>query len=198
MSEEVITKNEAVIKVLLDGGAVNSVDVAQKVTEEMGLPMSDGEATSLLSKLQKTELGYFIERRREGRRYFYEMLEEATHTLTLEQARGLSLKRGKDRYSLEQAVEEYPELGSIVEAKQAEESLQQMEEEEAAAPEEETVPEFVEAPVQEAEPPAMAEETGAFPGMDEKEDLLTELLRIARSGIKVDVTHDVRVTIKFE
>ncbi len=215
---ENITKNEAIINVLLEGGAMTAPEVAEKASAPPDITVSDAEATALLGKLIKTDLGYFIDRRKDGRRFVYEMVEEA-RALTPEQARWLSLKRGKDRYTLEQAVEEYPDLGPIVQAKQEEESLESElgagEEgaEETAERTAETAETFETAEttgeeigdVSEPEEPGPAtmEEAGAAPDMPSmpmagKGDLLAELVAVLRSGIKVNVTHDVRVRIRFE
>ncbi len=208
---ENITKNEAIINVLLEGGALTAPEVAEKASAPPDITVSDAEATALLGKLIKTDLGYFMNRRKDGRRFVYEMVEEA-RALTPEQARWLSLKRGKDRYTLEQAVEEYPDLGPIVQAKQEEKSLESepgagekgAEETAETVETAETNGEEIGDVSEPEEPgPATMEEAGAAPDMPSmpmagKGDLLSELVAVLRSGIRVNVTHDVRVRIRFE
>lgn len=190
---EKITKNEAIINVLLEGGALNAKEVAEKASEDSDIVMSDTEATALLGKLVQTDLGYFIERRREGRRFIYEMIEEA-RVLTPEQARGLSLKRGKDRYVLEQAVEDYPDLGPVVQAKQEAEASERRENE---ANSDNATGErgFVDELRSTTERDSFARRMTSMEG---KADILVDLLEAIQSGIKVEMTHDVRIRIKFE
>ncbi len=189
MAQETITKNEAVIHALMNGGLMNAVEVAEKVTDETGLSMTDSEATSLLSKLQKTDLGHFIKRHREGRRFFYEMIEEAKY-LAPEQARGLSLKRGKDRYTLEHALTDYPDLAPYAQEGPADETEPEVEETEVRV-----------APPAPAEPAAAAAaapsaETYAAPAFagPEMDGTVGELIQAIASGINVNV----RISIKFE
>jgi len=60
-------------------------------------------------------MGYFICKTKEGIGFTYTMVKEIL-ALPLEKAYGLTLKTGKERYSLEKAFQEYPELRKHVEA----------------------------------------------------------------------------------
>lgn len=108
MEKEKLTKNEIVINQLMDGDPVTTHDIADKVSGN-GEDMDAREVSTLMNKLCKTDLGHFIEKKRKGRLFEYQIVDEARY-LTPEEAYGLSLKIGKNRYPLEKALEDHPDL----------------------------------------------------------------------------------------
>jgi predicted transcriptional regulator len=108
MEKEKLTKNEIVIAQLMDGDPMTSQDIADKVSGN-GVDMDSREVSTLMNKLCKTDLGHFIKKKRKGRSLLYQVVDEARY-LTPEEAYGLSLKIGKNRYPLEQALEDHPDL----------------------------------------------------------------------------------------
>ncbi len=125
MASKKLSKTQAVIDILLSEPRLNAADIAKKVEENTGKTMSGKEASTLLAKLLETELGNFIEKGKEDSRYVYKIIEDA-RCLTVDQAHGLSLKTGNNRYTLEQALEAHPHLEKYV--RQEEEKKKEKEE----------------------------------------------------------------------
>jgi predicted transcriptional regulator len=109
MEKEKLTQNEVVIHQLMEGDPLTSKDIAEKVSSGNGADMDVREVSTIMNKLNKTALGHFIKKKRKGRAFEYQIVDEAKY-LTPEEAYGLSLKIGKDRYPLEQALEDHPDL----------------------------------------------------------------------------------------
>lgn len=107
-----MTHNEIVIHQLMEGDPLTSKDIAEK-TSGNGADMDVREVSTIMNKLNKTDLGHFIKKKRKGRAFEYQIVDEAKY-LTPEEAYGLSLKIGKDRYPLDQALEEHPDLAKHV------------------------------------------------------------------------------------
>ncbi len=125
MASKKLSKTQAVIDILLTEPPLNAADIAGKVKENTGKTMSGKEASTLLAKLLETELGNFIEKGKEDSRYVYQIIEDA-RSLTVDQAHGLSLKTGNNRYTLEQALDAHPHLEKYV--RQEEEEKKEKEE----------------------------------------------------------------------
>lgn len=101
-----------VIEVLLTGKAVKSREVAALMSETSGVEVKTGTVSGILSRLsdpEKCDLGLFIQKHRSGSAWVFQMDKEAL-ALTPDQAYGLSLKIGKDRYPLDQAIQDIPGL----------------------------------------------------------------------------------------
>ncbi len=113
MEKTTLTQNEIVIHQLMAGDSLTSKDIAEKVNQENGVDMGIREVSTIMNKLNKTDLGHFIKKKRKGRAFVYGIVEEAKY-LTPDEAYGLSLKIGKNRYPLDQALEDHPELKKYV------------------------------------------------------------------------------------
>jgi len=113
MEKEKLTRNEMVINHLMDGDPMTSHDIAEKVSGN-GASMDVREVSGIMNKLNKSDLGHFIKKKRKGRAFEYKIVDEAAKDLTPEEAYGLSLKIGKDRYPLDQALEDHPDLAKHV------------------------------------------------------------------------------------
>ena len=109
-----MTQNELVIAQLMDGDALTSKEIAEKISGN-GVRLDEKKIATLMNKLCKTDLGHFIKKKRKDRAFEYQIVDEARH-LTPEEAYGLSLKIGKNRYPLEQALEDHPDLKKHVKA----------------------------------------------------------------------------------
>ena len=108
-----MTRNEMVINHLMDGDPMTSQDIADKVSGN-GASMDVKEISPIMNKLTKSDLGHFIKKNRKGRAFEYQIVDEAAKNLTPEEAYGLSLKIGKNRYPLDQAIEDHPDLAKHV------------------------------------------------------------------------------------
>lgn len=109
MAEKTIT--QLVIDALMTGRALKTSDIAELIERKA----SNKDISSLLSKISnenRCSLGNFIERNQEKGIFVYKIVKEALK-LSQEQAYGLSLKTG---YTLEQALNDYPELQKYVSA----------------------------------------------------------------------------------
>lgn len=115
MEKEKLTRNEMVINYLMDGDPMTSQDIAEKASGN-GASMDVQEVSGIMNKLNKSDLGHFINKKRKGRAFEYQMVDEAAKNLTPEEAYGLLLKIGKDRYPLDQAIEDHPDLAKHVKA----------------------------------------------------------------------------------
>ena len=113
MEKEKLTRNEMVINHLMDGDPMTSQDIADKVSGN-GASMDVREVSPIMNRLNKSDLGYFIKKKRKGRAFEYQIVDDAAKNLTPEEAYGLSLKVGKNRYPLDQALEDHPDLAKHV------------------------------------------------------------------------------------
>ncbi len=107
------TSTQLIIGKLMTGAPLKSSDIAEMITEKT---ISVKDVSSLLSKIsneKRCPLGYFIDRKQVNGIFIYNVKEEALK-LSDGQAYGLTLKTGEARYTLEQAVEDYPELRKYV------------------------------------------------------------------------------------
>lgn len=107
---------QLIINALLTGDHLMSKDISDMILEDDGRLIKVQDVASMLSKIkntQRSDLGYFIKREKEGNTYTYFLVEEALE-LTEDQAYELTLKIGKDRYTLEQAIQDFPGLGKHV------------------------------------------------------------------------------------
>ncbi len=100
-----MTKIEAALHLLLNGEALTVDDIARRISIETGRATTGNETSTLLSQLASSNLGPFIQRRRQGRTLFYTLVEEA-RSLSLEQAFGLI----SGEYSLASAGADHPAL----------------------------------------------------------------------------------------
>lgn len=107
---------QLIISELLSGKALSANEISEMVLKSSGVEIEPRNVSSTLSKIshpEKCDLGLFIERKREGLSFIYQMVEAAL-ALSEEQAYGLTLKMGDERYTPEQAVSDYPGLERYV------------------------------------------------------------------------------------
>ncbi len=112
MTQEEKTNAQLVVSVLRREGCCKSRDIAAKLTEATGRTITTSGVSSLLGRMSNPEacdLGYFIQKNRDGNALDYQLAEEARH-LSEEQLYGLSLRIGRDRYPLDRALADYPAL----------------------------------------------------------------------------------------
>ncbi len=117
------------IKILRNGGAVRSSDIAEKISES-GNETAPPRISAILSRISNPEkcgLGFFIEKVRSGNAFVYQMKEELLK-IPEEKLYDLALSPGSaaprcgtapgcgdpGRYTLEQALQEFPELRRYV------------------------------------------------------------------------------------
>ncbi len=107
------TSTQLIIGKLMTGAPLKSSDIAEMITEKT---ISVKDVSSLLSKIsnkEKCPLGYFIDRKQVSGIFIYNMKEDALK-LSDNQAYGLTLKTGDAKYTIEQAIKDYPSLAKYV------------------------------------------------------------------------------------
>ncbi len=112
-----MSNTRLIIHTLMTGKSLKSKDIAQMMTEISDKEIRVQDVSGLLSRIsdpQKCDMGYFICKTKDGIGFTYKMVKEML-ALPLEKAYGLTLKSGKERYTLEKAFQEYPELRRHVE-----------------------------------------------------------------------------------
>jgi len=111
------TKSELIIEALKTGRDLSLSEIAAHISESTGQAVKLTDISSVLSKLSKPEkadTGFFIQRRKKPKRpYRYKLVDEALEMTTGELI-DLSHKTGKDRFTLEQAGEKYPGIKKYV------------------------------------------------------------------------------------
>lgn len=120
MIKEKPSNVQLIINTLMSGDTLRSNEIAEKVSEAAGKEIKIQDVASMLSRITNEDvcdLGYFILKNREGKSYVYKMADEFL-SLSEDKAYGLTRKTGDARYTLEEAVNEVPELAKyIAEAK---------------------------------------------------------------------------------
>ncbi|MCP4344190.1 MAG: hypothetical protein GY795_01520 [Desulfobacterales bacterium] len=109
------TSTQLIIGKLMTGAPLKSSDIAEMITEKT---ISVKDVSSLLSKIsnkKKCPLGYFIDRKQVSGIFIYNMKEDALK-LSDNQAYGLTLKTGEAKYTIEQALKDYPSLAKYVDS----------------------------------------------------------------------------------
>lgn len=105
-----------IIETLMSGNPLRSKEITDIISDLSGKPVKVQDVASMLSRItdaDKCELGHFIHKERDGNRFTYRVVDEFLN-LSPQQAYGMTLKTGKDRYSLDQALKEFPTLGKYV------------------------------------------------------------------------------------
>jgi len=179
-----LTRNEMVINHLMDGDPMTSQDIADKVSGN-GASMDVREVSTIMNKLNKSDLGHFIKKNRKGRAFKYKIVDDVATNLTPEEAYGLSLKIGKNRYPLEQALEDHPDLTKHVKAAKKKKAAPSKTKEKAPAK------------AKKAES-ASGETVQIESGMDAPavENMLRGLLKMMTGDKELNVNVD--VTVRFE
>jgi len=120
MIKEKPSNVQLIINTLMSGDTLRSNEIAEKVSEAAGKEIKIQDVASMLSRITNEDvcdLGYFILKNRDGKSYVYKMADEFL-TLSEDKAYGLTRKTGDARFTLEEAVNEVPELAKyIAEAK---------------------------------------------------------------------------------
>lgn len=107
---------QLIIGALMTGKSLGSRNISDMVSEIAGKEIKVQDVASMLSKIsntKKSDLGFFIKRVKEGNSFTYNMVDEILE-LSEEQAYDLTLKIGKDRYTLNEALEDFPGLCQYV------------------------------------------------------------------------------------
>jgi hypothetical protein len=114
-----------IIETLMSGDPLRSKEITDIISDTSGKTVKVQDVSSMLSRItdaDKCELGYFIHKEREGNRFTYRVVDEFLN-LSPKQAYGMTLKTGKERYPLDQALKDFPVLGKYVDARGAKKSL---------------------------------------------------------------------------
>jgi hypothetical protein len=114
-----------IIETLMSGDPLRSKEITDIISDTSGKTVKVQDVASMLSRItdaDKCELGYFIHKEREGNRFTYRVVDEFLN-LSPKQAYGMTLKTGKERYPLDQALKDFPVLGKYVDARGAKKSL---------------------------------------------------------------------------
>lgn len=115
--EEEKSNARMVVSELLTGHALKSRDISEILSRKTGREVSAAGVSHILFRIsdpEKCDLGYFIGKSREGNALVYTLVREAL-ALSESRAYDLTLKRGADRYTLEQALRDYPGLRKYTE-----------------------------------------------------------------------------------
>jgi len=110
------TNIQSVIETLLDGEPLTSRQICNKILEMEGKDIKVQDVASMLSRIsdaKKCTLGHFIKRSKKGNKFTYQMVKEA-QDLSGYKAYNLTLKTGQDRYTVEHAIEEFPEMAKYI------------------------------------------------------------------------------------
>jgi predicted transcriptional regulator len=152
---------QRVIDALLTGQPLRSRDIADMIRKTGKKNIKTRGVSSVLSRLTNAEhcdLAHFIARAREGNVFTYAMVADALQ-LSQDQAYGLTLKEGDDKYPLPEALSDYPALRKYVGSDAAKMEAAAAPEQAAPAPTEKT-------PEPESEPEQAAASTTAAPVVD--------------------------------
>jgi hypothetical protein len=96
----------------MSGAPMKARDVADAVSRTSGRTVQPSSVSAVLARISdpsRSDLGNFIRKRKSGNAWVY-TLTMAAQALTEAQAYGLSQKTGPDRYTLAQALRDYPGL----------------------------------------------------------------------------------------
>ncbi len=111
------TKGELIIDALKAGRDLSLSEIVDYLSETTGRQVKNTEVSPVLSKLSradKSEIGFFIQRRKKPKSpYRYKLVDEALE-MTTQELIDLSHKTGKNRFTLENAVEKYPGIKKYV------------------------------------------------------------------------------------
>ncbi|MCP4353551.1 MAG: hypothetical protein GY795_49510 [Desulfobacterales bacterium] len=123
MEKQIENKTRLIIKALLAGSRLNPVEIAEVISGISGENVNVSYVRNVLYRISdstKCDLGYFIQKNKHGNSFVYNMVEESLK-LTGDKAYDLTLKRkAKHRYTLEQALREYPNLCKYIKPAQPE------------------------------------------------------------------------------
>jgi predicted transcriptional regulator len=106
------TNARMVVAALMTGAALKARDVAEAVSRTAGREVSPASVSGILSRISdpsRSDLGNFIRKHKDANAWVYTMAL-AAQALSEEQAYDLTQKTGAGRYTLIQALRDYPGL----------------------------------------------------------------------------------------
>src|SRR6056297_2080564 len=112
------TNSEFIIDALRSGQNLRSPDITERVSELSGRDMKIQDIASILAKLSnsdKCDLGFLIQKKKTHKGFTYNLVPES-FDLEPEHLYDLTRKTGKNRYTLEQAIEDHPEVKKYIKA----------------------------------------------------------------------------------
>jgi hypothetical protein len=110
------TRSQLILDALLTGKTLLLSDIRRMVSEASGKDVRLGDISSLMTKLtnpRQYRLAHLIIRNKNRKGYGYSLVPEIL-ALAPEEVHGLTRKIGKDRFTLEMAVEKIPELAKYL------------------------------------------------------------------------------------
>lgn len=116
MTKKNKTRNEYVLDALLTGKPLLLTDITRMVSDASGRETKIQDISSVMSKLSssgQSYIGHFINRKKTPQGYEYSIVPEILR-LASEEIYDLTRKTGKDRFTLEMALEKVPELGQYI------------------------------------------------------------------------------------
>jgi len=112
------TNSEYIIDALRFNKDLRSPEITEKVSELSGRKMKIQDIASILAKLsnsEKCDLGFFVQKKKTPKGYTYNLVPELFE-IDFEQVYDLTRKTGKNRFTLEEALEKNPGLKKYVKA----------------------------------------------------------------------------------
>ena len=116
MKKDSKTRSEYILDALLTGKTLLLSDITRMVSEALGKEIKIQDTSSLMARLSNSRqfhTGHFINKNKTPQGYEYSLVPEIL-SLAPEQLYGLTRKIGKDRFTLEMALEKIPELAQYV------------------------------------------------------------------------------------
>lgn len=111
------SKTVLIIEALKSGKDFSLSEMADYLSEKTGQQVKNTAVSPVLSRLSRadeTEIGYFIQRRKKPKTPYRFKLVDETLEMETEELIGLSRKSGKNRFTLEHALEKYPRIKKYV------------------------------------------------------------------------------------
>jgi stage III sporulation protein SpoIIIAA len=116
MKKENKTRSEYILDALLTGKTLLLSDITRMVSEASGKEIKIQDTSSLMARLSNSRqfhTGHFINKNKTPQGYEYSLVPEILN-LAPEELYSLTRKIGKDRFTLEMALEKIPELAQYV------------------------------------------------------------------------------------
>jgi hypothetical protein len=116
MIKKIKTRSEHILDALLTGKTLLLTDITRMVSDASGKKIKIQEISSLMARLSNRwqfQTGHFINRNKTPQGYEYSLVPEILN-MAPEEIYDLTRKIGKDRFTLEMALEKFPELGQYV------------------------------------------------------------------------------------
>jgi hypothetical protein len=116
MTKKKKTRIERILDVLLTGSPLLLKDIAQRVSDVSGEAIKVQNIATLMAKLsshRRCEVSHFMIKKKTSDGIVYNLVPEI-QGLAPEEIYGLARQTGKDRFTLEMALQKIPELGKYV------------------------------------------------------------------------------------